>query len=375
MYIAPTLNDARRLMWDKLKRKLAPAIVKTNDTRLELGIKTVDGGESVIFLGSWELVENYRGDEFDFIVPDETQDYRNFWVGWQEALRPTLTPRRGSALFMGTPKGFNHLYDLFQLEKTDPDFHFTSYHNAFPLCGCPSAEGCPHLPVEEIEAARRQLTEDRFAQEYLADFRKVQGLVYKDFDRARHVTSELPKNRVERLLGVDFGFTNPTAVLTIDKDGEGVYWITSEWYKPGKTNIEVVEYAKSQAPNAIYPDPAEPDRIEEMRRHGLNCRDVSKDIEAGISKLQELLRAGRIKVHSSCVNTIAEFESYAYPEKKPDHNEPELPIKENDHAMDALRYALYMNSQAGSGVVPPPVTNLVQPYPGQPGFHAQRPAA
>lgn len=151
----------------------------------------------------------------------------------------------------------------------------------------------------------------------------MHGLVYKDFDRARHVTTELPKTRKERILGVDFGFTNPTAVLTIDKDHEGTYWITSEWYKPGKINIEVIEYAKPLASNAVYPDPAEPDRIEEMRRHGLDVREVSKDIEAGISKVQELLRAGRLKVHSSCVNTIAEFESYAYPDRKPDHNEPE----------------------------------------------------
>lgn len=294
------------------------------------------------------------GQRFDFLVPDEVAMYRNFWMYWQEVLRPTLTDTRGEALFLSTPKGYNHFYDLFELEKTDPDFksfHFTTYDN-------------PHIPVDEIEAAKRQLTEDRFAQEYLADFRKVHGLVYKNFDRKKHVTTEIPKNRKERILGIDFGFTNPTAVLTIDKDQEGIYWITSEWYKPGKTNIEVIEYSKPLGSNAVYPDPAEPDRIEEMRRHGLNVRDVSKDIEAGLSKVQELLRAGRIKVHASCVSTIAEFESYAYPDRKPDHNEPETPIKENDHAMDAVRYALFMNSQGGTGFIPPPTLGLVQPYPG-----------
>jgi PBSX family phage terminase large subunit len=351
-YIAPTYQQARDILWRDLKRILAPVTTDCNESRLEIAAKTIDGGTGFVVLRGWESIETLRGQRFDFLVPDEVAMYRNFWMHWQEVLRPTLTDTRGEALFLSTPKGYNHFYDLYQLEKTDPDFksfHFTTLDN-------------PHIPSDEVEAARRQLTEDRFAQEYLADFRKVQGLVYKDFDRPRHVTNELPKNRKERILGIDFGFTNPTAVLTIDKDQENVYWITSEWYKPGKTNIEVIEYSKPLSPNAVYPDPAEPDRIEEMRRHGLNVREVSKDIEAGISKVQELLRANRVKVHSSCVNTIAEFESYAYPDRKPDHNEPETPIKENDHALDALRYALFMNSQANSGFVPPPTVGLVQPY-------------
>jgi PBSX family phage terminase large subunit len=354
-YVAPTYQQARDILWRDLKRTLRPAALSINESRLEIEVQTKDGGSALVWLRGWESIETLRGQRFDFLVLDEVASMRNFWLHWQEVLRPTLTDTRGEALFLSTPKGYNHFYDLFGLEKTDPDFrsfHFTSYDN-------------PHIPAEEIEAAKRQLTEDRFAQEYLADFRKVHGLVYKDFDRGRHVTASLPPNRAERILGVDFGFTNPTAVLTIDKDKDGTYFVVSEWYKPGKTNIEVIEYARSQTPNALYPDPAEPDRIEEMRRHGLNVRDVSKDIEAGVTKVQELFRANRIKVHTSCVNLISELESYAYPDRKPNHNEPETPIKENDHACDALRYALFMNVQGGTGFIPPPTTGLVKPfYPG-----------
>jgi PBSX family phage terminase large subunit len=354
-YVAPTYQQARDILWRDLKRTLRPAALSINESRLEIEVRTKDGGTGLVWLRGWESIETLRGQRFDFLVLDEVASMRNFWLHWQEVLRPTLTDTRGEALFLSTPKGYNHFYDLYRLEKTDPDFksfHFTSYDN-------------PHIPPEEIEAAKRQLTEDRFAQEYLADFRKVHGLVYKDFDRGRHVTASLPTNRAERILGVDFGFTNPTAVLTIDKDRDGTYFVVSEWYKPGKTNIEVIEYARSQNPNALYPDPAEPDRIEEMRRHGLNVREVSKDIEAGVTKLQELFRANRIKVHPSCMNLISELESYAYPERKPNKNEPETPVKENDHACDALRYALFMNAQGGTGFIPPPTLNVVKPfYPG-----------
>ncbi len=115
-----------------------------------------------------------------------------------------------------------------------------------------------------------------------------------------------------------------------------------EFYKPNKTTGEIIEHVKTYGASKVYPDPAEPDRIEEARRAGLNVRDVSKDIESGISCLQDVIKQGRFHVHSSCTNMIWEFETYSYPEKKADRNESELPIKENDHSMDEIRYVIYM---------------------------------
>ena len=116
----------------------------------------------------------------------------------------------------------------------------------------------------------------------------------------------------------------------------------SEYYKSHKSTPELIEYSLSLRGNKYYPDPAEPDRIEELRRAGLNVREVSKEIEAGISAVQELLKTNRLHIHSSCVNLINEFETYRYDDKKPDKNAPEIPIKEHDHALDSIRYALYM---------------------------------
>ena len=342
MYIAPTLDDARRLMWERLKKKFRDCSEKTNDTRLELIVPTQDGGRSVIFLGSWEKVENYRGDEFDLVNFDETQEYRNFWVGWQESMRPTLTPRMGSAIFEGTPKGFNHLYDLFNLENTDPhwkSFHFTTYDN-------------PHIPREEIEEAKRQQTEDRFAQEYLADFRKTEGLVYKEFKREKHVYTELPKKEwVKRFGGLDFGTHNPSAAMTIQKDSNAVYFIEDEWYKAGRTDAEVADYVAALQWNEYYPDPESASGRLELEQRGVNVRDVIKNkdsIRNGINTVRELFKANRLFINAKCRNLIWELETYAYPDKRPDHNEDENPIKENDHALDAIRYALSMESASGS---------------------------
>lgn len=337
-YIAPTYQQARDIAWGMLVKELKPIIKKINETRLELEVLNKDGLSSFIVLRGWESVETMRGQAFDFLILDEVASMRNFWVGWNEVLSPTLIDRKGNAMFISTPKGFNHFYDLFNLREKDTDFasfHYTTYDN-------------PTVPPEEIEREKKAKPEDTFAQEYLADFRKQEGLVYKEFDRSKHLFDDFTQRRqiAEVLAGVDFGFTNPSVILRIEHDTDNHYWITSEWYKTQQTNAQLIEYAKTLSVNIFYPDPAEPDRIKEMSDAGLNIREVSKDIEKGIDSVRELLKQDRLHIHKDCINLINELETYRYPDKKPEHNEPEVPVKENDHAMDAMRYALHNNMPA-----------------------------
>ncbi len=341
-YIAPTYQQARDIAWQELKKVSLPAVKDINESRLEITLKTKDGGLSSKYLRGWESIETLRGQKFDFIVIDEVASMRNFWINWQEVLRPTLTDTRGEALFISTPKGFNHFYDLYNLQDTDPDyksFHFTSYDN-------------PFIPVDELEKAKKELTEDRFAQEFLADFRKMEGLVYKEFNRDKHTYNDsYIFHSFEKIAGVDFGFTNPAAILTIKIDGEKNYYIDDEWYITGKTESQIAEYVASQGFNGVYADPEAPSAIEELRRRGANIRDVVKNkdsIKSGIQKVRELFLSGRLKVNKKCVNTIYELETYCYPDKK-EIRDPEIPIKENDHAMDAMRYALSMR-ESSSGI-------------------------
>lgn len=332
VYIAPTYQQARDIAWDMLKKELKPIVIKTNESRLELEVQNKDGKFINIMLRGWEAVESLRGQKFVFIVIDEVAMMRNFWVGWQEVLRPALTDTKGDCLFISTPKGFNHFYDLYNLQDKDNDyksFHFTTYDN-------------PYIPIEEIDKAKQELPENRFAQEYLADFRKSEGLVYKDFDRNKHIFDDLNNIReIKRIIGLDFGFTNPTAILTISIDYDNTYWVRSEFYKTNKTTEEIINYCKTLNGNEFYPDPAEPDRIKQMMDAGLNIQEVSKDIEFGITCVQQMFRTNKLRIHKDCINLLSELETYHYPDKKPEKNEAELPVKENDHACDALRYALY----------------------------------
>lgn len=335
-YIAPTYQQARDIAWEQLKKRLVDIKPEINESRLEVRVKNMQGTMSVISLRGWESIETLRGQSFDLVILDEVASMRYFWEGWQEVVRPTLTDRKGQAMFISTPKGFNHFYELYNEENKDKNFksfHFTSYDN-------------PNIPSEEIDEAKNQLTEDQFAQEYLADFRKQEGLVYKEFQRTRHVYLEADIDEAERIAGVDFGFTNPTCVLSIIRDRNDVYWITDEYYQSGKTAIQIAEYIQNQEYNKVYPDPASPQAIKELTDRHINVYDVNKGQDSiinGINKVREMFKQGRIKIHESCKNLIWELETYSYGERKANHNETEVPIKENDHAVDALRYALMTN--------------------------------
>lgn len=345
-YIAPTYQQARDIAWNQLKSICQPIIKQVNESRLEITIINKFSGISRIVLRGWESVETLRGQAFDLLVLDEVSSYKNFWLNWQEVLRPTLTDRMGQTLFISTPKGFNHFYDLFNFRRTDKDyasFHFTSYEN-------------PFIPVEELEKAKKELPEDRFAQEYLADFRKTAGLVYKEFSRDMHVYKgdykDVMKGEIKVFGGVDFGFTNPAAVITIRKDKDANYFVSEEWYQRNNTDAQIADYVKALRWNECYPDPESASGVEELKRRNVNTREVLKakdSVRNGINVVRELFKANRLFIHESCKNLIWELETYSYPDKKADHNEEENPIKENDHALDALRYALSMETISSEG--------------------------
>lgn len=332
-YVAPTYQQARDIAWEQLKNELRPITKSINESRLEVKTRTQGEGESLIILRGWESIETLRGQKFDFIVIDEIAQMRNFWANWYEVIRPTLTDTKGEVLFISTPRGFNHFYDLYNLQDKDTDyksFHFTSYDN-------------PHLPKEEIDKASQELTEDRFAQEYLADFRKTEGLVYKEFNRERHTFEGNVDSTVESVAGIDFGFTNPTAVIHIKRDRDNRLWVTDEWYKTKRTEVQIADYVAGCKFNKVYPDPESPSAIEVLNQKGISVSEVVKgkdSIQSGINKVRELFKQNRLFIHKSCVNLINELETYSYPEKKADQAEPENPIKEHDHALDALRYAI-----------------------------------
>lgn len=326
-YIATTYQQARDIVWNLLKTELKGAFF--NEQRLEIQI-----GKCILVLRGWESIETLRGQAFDFLILDEVASMKKFWIGWQEVLRPTLTDTKGKAMFISTPKGYNHFYDLFNLELNDTDyksFKFSSYDN-------------PFLPKEEIDKAQQTLPTERFEQEYMASFQKTQGLVYKEFHREKHLYEELPEGDYEKIGGVDFGFKNPAAIVDVRLAKERFY-VENEWYKKERTEEQIAEYVAAYEFVEVYPDPENPSAISVLEKKSVNVREVIKgkdSVKSGINKVRALFRSGKLKINKRCVNLISELEMYSYDDEIGDRNENEKPVKANDHLLDALRYVIMM---------------------------------
>jgi hypothetical protein len=191
-YIAPTQIQARKIIWEALKSRLNN-LGEVNESRLEVKLPTVDGGHSTIYVSGWENRENFRGMRADKIVFDELDTMKDFFIGWQEIFRPSLTDTGGGAVFIGTPKKENpNLRRLEKVAETDLDyeaFHFSTADN-------------PHIPPGEIEKARQELDYDTFKQEYLAEYVDNTGSLFK-YDALVDVFSNTVTKTNDKYLIVD----------------------------------------------------------------------------------------------------------------------------------------------------------------------------
>ena len=196
-----------------------------------------------------------------------------------------------------------------------------------------------------------------FMQEYELEFRSVQGAVYPSFNRNVHVKTprEFPES-LTYYAAIDFGY-HTTAFLLVGFDKDQNVWIEDEVYGRQETlndvlpRIDLVLGDKRVV--LIIADSANRDAIEVMRKNypvmGVNKANDSEGYSIGLGLVRAKLRPrtqllGPPKpsmfISSACRNLIQELEQYKYPEEKKERNPSEIPVKENDHGPDALRYLL-----------------------------------
>jgi phage terminase large subunit len=137
--------------------------------------------------------------------------------------------------------------------------------------------------------------------------------------------------------GLDFGYNNPTALCKVVYSNNGLY-VSEELYESKITNSELINALKQLVSpyDPIYCDAAEPQRIEEIKRAGFKAIAANKDVKAGI----DFIKSRKLFIHQGSVNLLKEIKSYKFKvNKNRVGNTPEEPLKLNDHAMDAMRYA------------------------------------
>jgi len=332
-YLAPTYQAAKEIAWSMLIDTIPEEyIVKTNETALTL--KLING--SIISLKGAEKAQNLRGRSLDFCVLDEFSDMRP--EAWYEVIRPSLSDRQGSALFIGTPKGRNHFYDLWasglNQENDWQSFQYTTLQGG-------------NVPESEVEAARIDLDERTFNQEYCAEFVTYSGLIYYAFSRELSVADCSDEGTLH--IGMDFNLDPMSAVISVRR-GEMLYAV-DEIVMYGSNTDEMVTEIKDRYPNRyiiVYPDPASRQRktsaggrtdlsilqnagfaVKAKKSHAL----VRDRINAVNSRLLSSNGERKLFVSPKCKQTIKSLERQTYKEGT------SIPNKDGfDHMNDALGY-------------------------------------
>jgi len=167
-YVAPTQGQARDIMWKLLVELGAPVIRSSHINNMQI---TLINGSTISLKGA-DRPDTMRGVSLKFLVLDEYADMKA--EVFEEILRPALADQKGGCLFIGTPKGRNHFYDLFKYAELSGDedttftaWHFTSYDNET-------------LDPEEIDVAKKSMSTHAFQQEFMASFKNQSSEMFKE---------------------------------------------------------------------------------------------------------------------------------------------------------------------------------------------------
>jgi predicted phage terminase large subunit-like protein len=165
-YVAPTQGQARDIMWQTLLDLGHPVISGSHINNLQ--IKLING--ATISLKGADRPETMRGVSLKFLVLDEYADMKP--DVFEQILRPALADQKGCAMFIGTPMGRNHFYDLYKYAEIGDDetykaWHFTSYDN-------------PILDPNEIDTAKKSMSSYAFRQEFMASFEARGSEMFKE---------------------------------------------------------------------------------------------------------------------------------------------------------------------------------------------------
>ena len=341
-YITTSYRAAKMIVWKPLKRRLMDLnwVKKINESELSILLKN---GTTISLKGA-EDPDRLRGVSLDFAVIDEAAD-TDLQSLWGEILRPALADRQGGALFIGTPKSkSNPFYDLFVFAN-DPEnkdwsaFQYTTAEGGF-------------VKPEEIEAARRDMSEKQFRQEFLASFETDESRVAWNFLRETHLT-DTPQELDTRILhiGCDFNVSPVTASIAI-KTSEDKLLVIDELNIYSSNTDELADEILNRYPKSkifVYPDPAGAQRktsangmtdhkilenrgfiVKAPRRHD----PVRDRINALNARFLNANKQINLEITKNCKFTIECLEKHSF---KPGTN---IPDKDSgyDHMVDALSY-------------------------------------
>jgi len=245
--------------------------------------------------------------------------------------------------------GHNWIYKLFNIEEIGTLITTNTFDNE------------ANLPLDYIPGLK--LLPKRLQERYLyGSDADMEGRVWDEFSLDKntkdpfYIPSGWDKNVV-----LDHGFTNPTAVLWAAIDWDGTIFIYDEHYESGKSisyHAEQIKLRDNTEVRRWFIDPSCSAKtqqkkleagvvdlhsiIDEYRDYGLRFEPADNALLAGINRVNEFFKSGKLVIFKNCINTIREVENWKWQKIKPgvDKNQSEEPINKDDHTCACLRYLL-----------------------------------
>lgn len=231
-YIAPTYGQAKRVAWDVLKEYLKNIpFVEFNESELRADITrpALRDRVRIMLLGA-ENPGALRGLYLDGVVLDEYAEMNP--EVWSMVLRPALSDRLGWAIFIGTPKGQNHFYEIYETAKDKPDWFRMMF----------KASETKIIPLTELEAAEAIMSEEEFAQEYECSFQAAlvgayYGKSISKLESKGRITSVPFDSSINVLTAWDLGIDDSTAI-----------WFVQMY----RTEVRVIDYMEGSGEGLEY---------------------------------------------------------------------------------------------------------------------------
>ena len=371
--IGPTYDLAEkefRVVWDDLivgmgfgrEKKIKRAYnKKQGDMYIEFPWKTR------LEVRSADHPEFLVGEALDGAIMSEAAKQKK--ETWERFIRPSLADRRGWATFPTTPEGFNWLHDIWQLGRNPnfPDFESWKFPSWANTVVYPGGRQDPEILLLEGTTVK-----EWFDQEIGADFSSFVGKILVNWDEYVHVREHTFNPAWKNYIAFDWGFTNPLAAIEFQIGPDDTVYIWREHYKSYMTLADHVAFLKSRDQpegyhlDLAFGDAADPEAAMYVSNNLIGCiadpRAKAKEMwGVGISLMNNMMKSDRDMMDNgilvvdeygtpqyrpgyfidpSCTNTIKEHNNYRSPEPIKGKNVPELGQKIQDHAIDAIRYAL-----------------------------------
>jgi hypothetical protein len=295
--------------------------------------------QSTIRMGSINQVDSVVGRSYDLIIFDEAAltDGKD---AFNVALRPTLDKENSKAIFISTPRGRNNYF---------AEFYYRGWSDEFPeWCSIKATyHENPRVSEDDIKEAKKTMSQNEFAQEYLADFNVFEGQIWAfNHEECTADLTQFDTSKMDVFAGLDVGYKDPTAFCVIAYDwDEEKYYLLDEYLDAERTTEQHAAVIRGMIDkwniDWIYIDSAaQQTRFDFAQNYDITTINAKKSVLDGIGHVAGIVENNKLIVDQKCKHVMISLDQYQWDpnpnllKEKPKHDM-------SSHMADALRYALY----------------------------------